>query len=493
MKHIHVVNPYNSIAMQRMFLPFVAPEGLPTVYNMTESEVVDPAADLNYFLPWHGLSEDPHEEALGRKVIAYTHCNPGDEAGLELACARADAIVAMSFQGRRELVNLGVDPAKIHVIYSGADAFSMRRKNIGVIGYEQPNGRKRSHILLDLAWKLDANTKSCINFVVAGQGWDDVVKKMANLVAKVQYFDHLPDDKLQEFYNQLDALIITGYAEGGPLPLLEGLACGLPIFAPPIGYASDFGSVVNVYDSDVDLVRSITDFIKPVLQRHVLARMFTWQDYVMDHGLLFGRLLGETVNVFPEFGMDRYLQLLDVINEIKPTSICEVGAWNGRNAVRMIQEAAKHHPIERIRYTGFDLFGTMTGEHLVREGSKISLPLPVVQSRLKATGAGITLVEGDTNDTLQLNCPFSQLFFIDGGHSYETIANDWNIVKQAMLDGSVAVFDDYYVEYSKEYHAKIGCNAVIEGLDRKAWNVKYLPIRTEIAGGTIILVEVRHA
>ncbi len=105
----------------------------------------------------------------------------------------------------------------------------MRKRNIGVVGYEQPNGRKRSHLLIDLAW--NAKVSQSINFVVCGGGWDDTVSKMRNAGASVDYLPELPDEDLPNLYNALDMLLVTGHVEGGPLTVLEALGAGIPVLA----------------------------------------------------------------------------------------------------------------------------------------------------------------------------------------------------------------------------------------------------------------------
>src|SRR5512145_730850 len=135
---IHIVCPYQSAAMIRMTKPLE--EWLPNAYEVTKSETVDPEADLNYHVPWHTLVG----AESGRHAMLYTHCNPPDAGGLIDACNRAELIVCMSWKGRAELIELGIHPAKLRVIYCAGDEFKMRRKIIGVVGYDQPNGRKRS-------------------------------------------------------------------------------------------------------------------------------------------------------------------------------------------------------------------------------------------------------------------------------------------------------------------------------------------------------------
>jgi hypothetical protein len=144
----------------------------------------------------------------------------------------------------------------------------------------------------------------------------------------------------------------------------------------------------------------------------------------------------------------------------------------------MIQQAAKYHPIEEITYQGFDLFDDMTGEQYRREYSKRGQPFEVVLRRLEATRAHISLVKGDTKQTLYRNMIDGELepaefIFVDGGHSEETIKNDGDIALLAldMTDNGVIVFDDYYYNSTDE---GIGCNKFIHGLDGVKYKVNVL-------------------
>src|SRR5690349_9858301 len=135
MKRLHVINPYGSSAMIRMAGPLLSE--LPKLYEVTTDKAPDPLADVNIHMPWHTMT-GYEKTGAGKHIIAYTHCNPGAQAQLLDACERADLITCMSYEGRRELVALGVDPAKLWVIYASAD-FDYRKRLIGVIGYPQPN------------------------------------------------------------------------------------------------------------------------------------------------------------------------------------------------------------------------------------------------------------------------------------------------------------------------------------------------------------------
>ena len=42
------------------------------------------------------------------------------------------------------------------------------------------------------------------------------------------------------------------------------------------------------------------------------------------------------------------------------------------------------------------------------------------------------------------NLPQMDFIYIDGGHSLETIKNDWDYTKNLMHKGTIVLFDDYW-------------------------------------------------
>lgn len=489
MRHVHIVEPYNSLAMHRMSQPLI--QEFPAKYKVTTSKEVDHSADVNIHCPWHtmvGL------ESRGKHIIMYTHCNPPDTAALMDACERADLIVCMTYTGRKELVTLGVDPAKLWVIYSAADNFIFSRKIIGLVGFPQPNGRKRESLLLDLAWKYDLTP---FQFVLCGDGWEHTVAQLQSLGVKADALTTTEAD-LQELYQQIDVLLVTGYAEGGPLPILEAMAVGTHVLSPRFGYASDLLDESNYYETPEELMDKLNGLAEKSILNHQLARAWSWFDYAREYDLLISRLLGETPNLYPDFAADRYAQLLDIIDEEKPRGIVEIGTWSGNRALQMIQQAAKYRPVEDIYYQGFDLFETQTGEQFRRELSKHGWSRAVVEKRLKATGAEIELVAGQTDQTLFPSVMFDdkqeapEFYFVDGGHSEKTISNDAGVVLNALCYplGAVAIFDDYYHSGKPE---GMGCNKVIDALDSNIFEVTHLPVKTITKDGREIgMVKVKR-
>jgi hypothetical protein len=117
----------------------------------------------------------------------------------------------------------------------------------------------------------------------------------------------------------------------------------------------------------------------------------------------------------------------------------------------MIERAQRHG--SRVMYFGFDLFEDLTSKvkNLEFCGKKPPPSRDVVKRELEKTGAKILLHKGDTRTTLASLVEGENLWpvdfaFIDGGHSLETIANDWRYVSRLMHERTRVVFDDWFEE-----------------------------------------------
>jgi glycosyltransferase involved in cell wall biosynthesis len=258
-------------------------------FKVTNSEHVNPEADLNYHIPWHTMSQaDTELETHSKHVMLYTHVNPSAREDLKRAAEKADHIVAMSHTGKFELISMGISGEKITVIYAGHTDYKPRCLRVGVIGYEQPNGRKRGHILIDLCWMMDV---SAIQFLITGGGWDDIVEKMRNAGARVEYIPEATKDEMQTIYNLLDLLLVTSHVEGGPLTVLEACGAGISVLAPRVGYANDLLQESSFYRNTEELIEQLQAIIGLREARRAIVAGFTWQAYADKHAALFQEIL----------------------------------------------------------------------------------------------------------------------------------------------------------------------------------------------------------
>jgi predicted O-methyltransferase YrrM len=140
--------------------------------------------------------------------------------------------------------------------------------------------------------------------------------------------------------------------------------------------------------------------------------------------------------------MKRYRKLFDIVKELQPKHIVEIGTWQGKRACEWMG-------ITDCLYTGFDLFEEATkaidsAEFNVKSHTEVS----EVGLQLEAAGfSKFQLIRGNTKDTLPLwleKLPPFDFAFIDGGHSVETIKSDFENIKKHIQPGGTIIIDDYY-------------------------------------------------
>lgn len=155
-------------------------------------------------------------------------------------------------------------------------------------------------------------------------------------------------------------------------------------------------------------------------------------------------------------------------------SVLEIGVAKGANAMRMMAFADALGG--RPRYVGIDLFGSLTQQifqdEVRTEGKRPRGRAETMNLLREQLGDEIalrmTLLEGFSGPLLAELCHAGftfDLIFIDGGHSYEVVREDWRRSGQLLAPGGVIVLDDY---------PNYGVGRAVEEIDRTKWNVRIL-------------------
>ena len=194
---------------------------------------------------------------------------------------------------------------------------------------------------------------------------------------------------------------------------------------------------------------------------------------------VFRKVARRIKSIFAPRERRRYEYLKKFAKSLKARRIMEVGTNTGRSALEMIKAAqlSAPHP-EDVSYFGFDLFEMMNETIHKKEVSKFTEPMAEVQRRLGATGAKISLFRGFSKDTLPeavKALPAMDLIFIDGGHTAETTALDWEHCRKLMHEKTVVIFDDYW-PLGFNGDMTLGCNKVLETIDSGLYDVSILPV-----------------
>jgi hypothetical protein len=111
----------------------------------------------------------------------------------------------------------------------------------------------------------------------------------------------------------------------------------------------------------------------------------------------------------------------------------------------------------------------------------------------------VVLHKGLTSDTLpsflEKGPPDNiALIFIDGGHSQETMLNDWLFAKHYMhqINNEVFVFfDEYNYFYDTNRTRQWACQFIVEDLDDKTYSVEISPDEDTHDWGTAKIAKIK--
>jgi precorrin-6B methylase 2 len=176
----------------------------------------------------------------------------------------------------------------------------------------------------------------------------------------------------------------------------------------------------------------------------------------------------------------RYRQLTDLVIEKNPYHIVEIGTWDGKRACEFMA-------LNDCYYTGFDLFEDATKDTDQKEFNiKAHQEIVPIGQFIEFVGfSKFCLIKGDTNKTLHewKGEPFD-FCFIDGGHSEETIWNDFQWARDNISKGGTIVLDDWY---SPKIEGK-GCNFLA---DEHSIAIEKYPSEDKTPEGTVHLIVAR--
>ena len=157
------------------------------------------------------------------------------------------------------------------------------------------------------------------------------------------------------------------------------------------------------------------------------------------------------------------------IDIFKPNSYCEIGCHNGRWAsVTCSYILSMMHEVSFEGYDLFDLANEKTHkEEINGKGTGSYDACFKRMEKLKKRAAKkkksfvYSLHKGFTTDTLPTKA--YDMVFIDGGHKYETVMEDYERVKQS----KVIFFDDYDIPDTKKACDEIGATNLITWPSKK--------------------------
>ncbi len=248
----------------------------------------------------------------GSDVRLLDH-HSGRRQGTIEALRQADAVVAVSQELARRVIDLGVDAQRVYQIYNGVDSSLFQPGEIAKARQRLGLSSQRPILLfvgnlisvkgVDLLIESLAKLKELgdpFDCHLIGQGpletWLKRQVRQLGLQDHVHFLGPKPLDQLPDWYRAADLLVLPSRSEGVPGVLLEASACGLPFVASRVGGVPEIahlgeGRLVPPEDTEA-LALAIADSLKAPKARRSLATITrTFEDVATDMTKLFENLV----------------------------------------------------------------------------------------------------------------------------------------------------------------------------------------------------------
>ena len=179
-----------------------------------------------------------------------------------LAARRANAIITVSQSAQDDIVrSYGVDPARVHVVYEAAapsfqpvrdpETLARVRRRYGLgdrvvlyVGTIEP--RKNLPTLIDaFARRLHAGDLSHQLVCVGPYGWKShgigAHIERSKLGEAIKFTGYVPFEDLPALYSLAEVFVYPSMYEGFGLPVIEAMACGVPVITGPASALAEVG------------------------------------------------------------------------------------------------------------------------------------------------------------------------------------------------------------------------------------------------------------
>jgi len=235
---------------------------------------------------------------------------------MPLGIRKATQIITISQSTKNDLIrHYGIPSPKIHVIYpyvhprfvesratrSGL-GLTLPSKYILYVGTIEP--RKNIASLVDAFALIKVREHLDHYLVIVGKkGWayQDVFKKVESLGLQrdIVFMGYIPDEQLPAVYAGADLFVYPSLYEGFGLPVLEAMACGVPVVA---SHSSSLPEVIG--DAGILVppsnVAEIASAIMRVVRDEGLREEMSQRSLLRAKELSRERFVGQTLQVYKE-------------------------------------------------------------------------------------------------------------------------------------------------------------------------------------------------
>ncbi|SRR5690554_2508825 len=279
------------------------------IFHATE-HLLPPLRDVPTVLTIHDLIFKLFPEH--HKKLNYYFLN----AAVPLFVRRADAIIAVSQATKNDLMrHYGTPDNKITVVHEAAAPhfrvvpnsevarvrakYDLPERFLLSVGTIEP--RKNLTRLVEALARLRKGDRHLQLVVVGSKGWmfDEFFAKIEELGMQgaVRMLGFVPDEDLPAVFRAATVYVMASVYEGAGLPLLEAMACGVPVVSSRESSLPELGADVPRYFNPHD-VDNMTEVLRQVLEDEALRAHMAAQGPVRAGRFSWQRAARETLDVY---------------------------------------------------------------------------------------------------------------------------------------------------------------------------------------------------
>jgi glycosyltransferase involved in cell wall biosynthesis len=207
------------------------------------------SSDIVHWMLHRVVLDPPAWNAAAVNVCSVHHIEAYENTFAYLS--RCQGIIVHAERYQRVLQECGIEPSRIACIPQPVDEsfFATGRRRVGMDAQRTVNAPRRVGFFSTAEYGLDrkgidllpevlggvSGVGHNVKLIVTGFKWRDTLarKEFAGLPFQVtlapSYFD------MPKLYSTLDAYLCLSRVEGGPMPVFEAAACGVPVISTPVG------------------------------------------------------------------------------------------------------------------------------------------------------------------------------------------------------------------------------------------------------------------
>jgi hypothetical protein len=255
------------------------------------AEAPNPTADVNHWMSY-AFANVRHSTPTSMLI---THLDDPYKVRLvkDELNSGVDLGICLSSHTQDKLIQSGVDRDSVTFVIPGHDFVAVPgRITIGLTTRTYPDGRKREHMLINLARSMPL---SAFKFLIFGKGWDKVIPELEASGAEVDYRPGT-DDFVADYAEiaasipKMDYYLYLGRDEGS-LGTLDALAAGVKTIVTPQGFHVDLPNGIThpVWEQE-DLYAVFSKLHDGRQQRIEGVADFSWENYVRQHAIAWKAL-----------------------------------------------------------------------------------------------------------------------------------------------------------------------------------------------------------